>query len=361
METEVKRIWWISILVLVLAGWGVWQWSGGGRNASAEDAALAPTAAGGTSEAKALRVDVYRVEAQPLTEEVAATGEVRAGERVELTASVAGRVQSIFFEEGSTVRRGAVLVKIEDSELKAQLQRAEVERKLAETRERRASRLLEEETISQETYDEASADLDSLAAEIDLIQARLDKTQMRAPFSGVIGLRRISEGAYVTPADPLATLQSLDPVKIDFSVPEKYAGRVRQGQEIVFTVAGSDQEHRGTIYALEPAVDSETRSLELRARSPNPDHSLVPGAFAKVRLVLDTQPDALLVPSLALVPELGRTTVFVLEEGVVRQREVSVGARLESQVEIVRGLEPGDLVLTSGLQQVQPGASVEAR
>ncbi|MDY7092676.1 MAG: efflux RND transporter periplasmic adaptor subunit [Acidobacteriota bacterium] len=354
-----KRTWWIAILVLALAGWGVWQWSEGGRGASA--GGPPPAAAGGTKEPKALRVDVHRVEAQPLTEAVTATGEVRASERVELTASAAGRVQSIFFAEGTRVRRGEVLVKIEDSELRAQLQRAEVERQLAETRERRAKRLLDEETISQETYDEASADLDSLAAEIELIQARLDKTQVRAPFSGVVGLRRISEGAYVTPSDPLATLQSLDPVKIDFSVPEKYAGRVRDGQEIIFTVAGSDQEHQGTIYALEPAVDSETRSLQLRARSPNPDRSLVPGAFAQVRLVLDTRPEALLVPSLSLVPELGRTTVFVVEDGVARQREVSIGARLESQVEIVRGLEPGDLVLTSGLQQVQPGAAVEAR
>lgn len=353
-----KTIW--TLVILAAAALGVWWWTAGGDGAAA-DVTTTPGAAVPEAAAAPLAVDLYRVEPRPLEEEVWTTGELRADERVELAAEVAGRVAKIYFDEGARVRAGDLLVKIDDAELRAQLRRTEVELELARTRERRARTLLDEETISQELYDEASSGLGVLDADIELTRARIDRTEIRAPFGGVVGLRRISEGAYVAPATRVATLQNLDPIKIDLSVPEKYAGRVSSGQDIEFTVAGSDTVHHGTIYAVEPAVDVETRTLELRARCPNPKLSLLPGAFAKVRLVLGTKAAALLVPSIALVPELGRSTVFVEENGVAQQREVEIGLRTDDMVEIIRGLDAGDRVLISGLQQIQPGAPVVAR
>jgi len=312
-----------------------------------------------TQAATTLRVSVHRVVPEGLVERLATTGTVRANEEVELVSEISGKVSAILFREGSRVEAGEVLVKIDDSELAAERERAVYRVELAERREARQRQLLADGVISQEDYDYALNQLNVLRAELRLIEAQLVKTEIRAPFRGTVGLRYVSPGSYLSPQTRIASLQDVDSVKIDFSVPEKYSALMRVGGEITFRVKGSEELYRGEIYAIEPSVDSNTRSLELRARSPNPDRLLTPGAFADVELVVREVDDALTVPSIAVIPELGGKKVFVYAAGKAEPRPVETGIRTEEKVQISIGIEPGDLVITSGLLQLRPGLEVE--
>jgi membrane fusion protein (multidrug efflux system) len=318
-----------------------------------------PATDAGDSEPAALRVSAERVAPEELVERLATTGTLRANEWVELVSETAGKVVAIHFDEGSRVDRGALLVKIDDSELQAELDRVRYRLELAEQREKRQAELLEQGVISQDDYDLVLNQVNVLRSELRLIEAQLVKTEIRAPFAGIIGLRSVSVGSYLSPQTRIATLQDLDPLKLDFSVPEKYATRMRTGREVSFFVKGSERQHRGEIYAVEPGVDPETRSLTLRARCPNPEGELVPGAFADVRLVIARFEEALTVPAIAVIPELGGRKVFVYRDGKAEERRVETGLRTEDRVQIVAGLEPGEVVLTSAVQQLRPGLEVE--
>lgn len=322
-----------------------------------DEAAPPPAARGGG----ALSVSAYVVRPQALDNAIRATGTLRANESVALSSETSGRVTAILFEEGRRVGQGQVLVKINDTELQAQRTRAEARLRLAAERERRQRQILDGGGISQEEYDLVRTEVDVLRSELALIDAQIAKTEIRAPFAGLIGLRYVSEGAYLTPQTPIATLQSLDPLKVDFAVPERYANLVGAGDVIVFRVQGTDTPHRGTIYAVEPGVAEDTRTLQLRARTPNPGGALLPGAFADVEVALETYDDALLIPTTAVVPELGGQKVFVVELGRAVPRQVTTGIRTATDVQILDGLAPGDTVLTSGLQQVRPGLQVDVR
>ncbi len=327
---------------------------------TASDSAPAAGGAGG-GETRVLRVDVEEMVPERLVERLATTGTVRANEQVELVSEVSGKIEEILFEEGSRVEAGQVLVKLDASELLAEQERALHLLELAQRREARQHELLDDGVISEEEYENALSRRNVLRAELRLIEAQLVKTAIRAPFAGVVGLRRVSLGSYLSPQTRIATLQDVDAVKIDFSVPEKYAARMRVGGEISFSVKGDERTFRGEIYAIEPAVDAETRSLELRAKSPNPDGVLVPGAFADVELVVREIPDALTVPSIAVVPELGGKKIFVLEDGKARARQVRTGIRTDQRVQITDGLAAGERVIVSAIQQLRAELEVEAR
>lgn len=324
--------------------------------AAADKEEAPPPAASGP-----LAVRALRLVPEELVEELATTGTVRAGERVELVSEIAGKVSKILFAEGSRVAADEPLVEIDATELLAEHQRVSFRVELAERREARQRQLREEGVISEEGYDLALNQLNVLRAELRLIEAQLVKTEIRAPFAGVIGLRYISPGSYLTPQTRIASLQDVERVKLDFSVPEKYAARLRPGHQVSFRVKGAEQAFVAEIYAVEPSVDPETRSLLLRARCPNPGGVLVPGAFADVRLVVERIAEALTVPSIAVVPELGGKKVFVLVDGKAEPRPVETGIRSRERVEIRRGLEPGELVITSAIQQLRPGLEVEAQ
>jgi membrane fusion protein (multidrug efflux system) len=308
---------------------------------------------------RTLRVKSHRVDAGLLTERLATTGTVRANEEVELVSEISGKISSIHFEEGSRVTRGQLLLKIDDSELLAEQQRALHRVQLAERAEARQKQLLDDGVISSETYDVALGELNVLRAELQLIEAQLVKTEIRAPFSGVIGLRWVSPGSYLSSQTRIASLNDLDPVKLDFTVPERYSALMRVGDSISFAVEGFDRTFPGKIYALEPSIDAATRSLRVRARCPNSDGALVPGAFANVDLVLRSVPDALTVPSIAVIPELGGKKVFVYEDGIAQPRPVETGIRSNTAVQITGGLTEGDIVIVSGLLQMRPGLEVE--
>ncbi|RMH19299.1 MAG: efflux RND transporter periplasmic adaptor subunit [Acidobacteria bacterium] len=316
--------------------------------------------AGETAAPETVRVETYTVVPRPLAEEITLTGELRANEAVALKSEAAGRIVRLLFDEGQAVGAGQLLVKINDAELQAERKRTELRRRQAARREQRARALRAEETISQEVYEEALSELQVLEAELELLDARIAQTEVRSPFAGIVGLRAVSEGSYVTPATTIATLQSIDPIKVDVAAAERYAGRIRPGDRLRFTVSGLADVFQGTVYAVEPRIDAETRTLKVRARAPNPRRLLMPGAFANVRLVLGTVDDALLVPAIALVPGLDATTVFVVEDGVAQPRAVRLGVRTESLVEIAGGLEAGERVIVSGVQQVRPGTPVDA-
>jgi membrane fusion protein (multidrug efflux system) len=312
----------------------------------------------GNSDAPAMQVDVVIAQPDSIAEILTSTGTLRADESVDLTSETAGKVTAIQFEEGERVAAGDVLVQINDAELQAQKTRAQHRLDLAQLRAERQQALLERGGATQEEVDEVLNQVRVLEAELDLLEAQIEKAKVRAPFSGTIGLRQVSEGAYLSPQTAIATLQRLSPLKVDLSVPEQYAARIRPGQRITFQVRSDARSHEGTVYATEPRVDPSTRTLQLRARAPNPDGRLRPGMFANVTVRLGTRGDALVVPAFAVVPALGSQRVFVMEGGTAQPRPVSLGLRTDSTVQVTDGLAVGDTVITSGIQNLRAGLPV---
>lgn len=306
-----------------------------------------------------LRVEAYVAAPGPLEDRIYTTGSIRANESVDLVSEASGKITGIFFNEGSAVRAGQLLVKINDADLEAQRERAEVRLSLAQKREARQRQLLERGSVSQDEYDLALNEVNVLDAEVRVIAAQIERTEIRAPFSGIVGLRYVSEGSYISPQTRIASLQSLNPVKVDFSVPERYAGRVSAGHEIVFQVTGIDQMFRGRIYAVEPSVRQDTRSLQIRAQSPNPNGLLLPGAFADVELLIDRIESALTVPSMSIIPEMEGRKVFLYRDGLVTEQSVVTGIRTEQSVQVLDGMVAGDTVIVSGIQMVRPGMPVK--
>lgn len=350
MKPWQKRLLWGALALVVLA---LLAWPKIRPTAAAEG----PPA--GARSAQALPVTAYVLEPMPMSDRIRATGTLRADESVDIAAEVSGRVTRIAFQEGSRVQRGQLLLTINDAELRAQRERLVYRIELAETRETRQRRLLEIGGVSQDEYDGALGELNVLRADLSLVEAQLARTQVRAPFSGVIGLRYVSEGAYVSPQTRIASLQALSPMKLEFAIPERYSGRVTIGDGVSFTVAGAPQRFRGEVYAVEPRVAEETRTLLIRARVPNPDGVLLPGAFADLELVVEEIAGALAVPSVSIVPELAGRTVWIVEGGRATQRPVETGLRTDAAVQITAGLTAGDTVLVSGLQMIRAGQAVE--
>jgi len=314
---------------------------------------------GDTNLKRTLRVRVHRVAQVEIAERLASIGTVRANESVEIVSEISGKIAAIHFNEGARVAKDALLLKIDDSELLAEQQRARYRVELAERAEARQQQLLDDGVISSETYDVALGELNVLRASLRLIEAQLLKTEIRAPFGGTIGLRWVSPGSYLSSQTRIASLHDLNPVKIDFSVPERYASLMKIGNEINFSVEGSDRGFAGTIYAIEPSVDAASRSLRMRARCPNDDGALLPGTFTNVDLAVRSTADALTVPAIAVIPELGGKKVYVFIDGRAEARPVTTGIRSDRDVQITDGLEEGDLVITSAILQLQPGLEVE--
>jgi len=310
------------------------------------------------SPSAAVVVTTFTVEPMKLTESVTSTGTLLAEEGVELQAETDGKIVAILFREGVRVRKGDLLVKLNDADLVATRARAKYRKELAVLRERRLAQLVKQGVARQEEYDIALNELNVQDAEIALTEAQIAKTEVRAPFDGVVGLRYVSEGAFVSAATRVATLQRVDRLKVDFSVPEKYATRIRVGAPIRFTVAGGDRRFDGEIYAMDPRIDTATRTVLIRALCPNPGARLLAGAFASVEMQLEQLDDAILVPATAVVPGLNEKTVFIVRNGKAERRAVETGTRLESSVHILSGLVPGDVVITSGLAQMRAGQAV---
>jgi membrane fusion protein (multidrug efflux system) len=313
---------------------------------------------GGDKDRAPLRVSAVVVRAAPFAEVVASTGSLLAEEGVELQAETNGKVVAINFVEGARVKKGELLVKLNDADLAATYERAKFRKQLGMLREKRIAQLLKQGVARQEEYDTALNELNVQDAEIELTEAQIAKTEIRAPFDGVVGLRYVSEGSFVNAATRIATLQRLDRLKLDFSVPEKYANRIRVGSPVTFMISGGDRQFTGQIYAFDPRIDAATRTVLIRALCPNPEGRLLPGAFASVAVTLGQLKDALMIPAVAVVPGLNEKNVFVVKDGKAERRPVETGTRMQSVVQILSGLAAGETVITSGLQQMRDGQAV---
>lgn len=324
----------------------------------AQDNAEANTAAA-RSENPTIPVSAVVVAPQKLDNKIQVTGAIQANESLEIKSEISGKVTSINFEEGQRVRKGSLLLTINNEELLAQLEKFKYSKKLREESEYRQRMLLEKEAISQEEYDQALTELNTAMADIRLIEAQISKARIRAPFDGIIGLRYVSEGSYISPQTTIATFSNIDPAKVEFSIPGKYSNDVQVGNLIEFRTESSDDTYEGKIYAIEPQIDPETRTLRMRAISPNEDRKLLPGQFARVDLILDREDDALLVPSQAVIPEMNGHKVFVVNNGVAESRSVEVGIRTNRNVEIRSGIRAQDTVIISGLLQIKQGSQLD--
>ncbi|MCL2562084.1 MAG: efflux RND transporter periplasmic adaptor subunit [Rikenellaceae bacterium] len=280
-------------------------------------------------------------------------------EEVELSFETSGKITNIYFTEGREVRKGDLLAKINDGPLQAELRRLEVQLPLAQDRLSRQQQLLEREAVSRESYQSVATELEKLQADIELVKARIAQTELRAPFDGIVGLRRVSEGAFASPSTVLAHLTKIRPLKLDFSVNERQASELRPGRTVMFTTDNStDELHEAEVYAVESSIDRATLSFRGRALYPNANGRLKPGTSASVRLRLQNFEESIMVPAIAVVAEMGRDIVYVYRDGAARQIQVRKDMRTESSVQILDGLSYGDTLITSGVMQLRDGMAV---
>jgi len=315
----------------------------------------------GPRRAGAVSVEAIVIKTDSLSNIINTTGTLLANEKVDLRNEVTGRVTDIFFSEGSTVNKGMVLLKIDDRDLQAQLSKISVQEKKARDDEFRKGKLWEIKAISQEEYDIALNELKSVEAERKILEAQIAKTVIVAPLTGKIGLRHVSPGSYIPSNSLVATLQSIDPIKIEFSVPEKYNTLIHEGMSLSFTVDYSPDTFTGKVYASESGIDTGTRTIMVRATCPNPRGVLVPGAFARINLVLEEVPDAILVPSESIVGDINGSNVFLIVQGKAKSVRIQTGIRTEKDVQIIKGLQPGDSLIVTGLLQISDGTPVTAK
>lgn len=282
------------------------------------------------------------------------TGTIDANERVNLISETAGNITGIYFNEGSRVEKGKLLVKVYNQDLMASLKQNQYQVSLAKETEYRTRVLLQKEAVSQEEYDTALSGLNALKAQGDLIKAQIAKTEIRAPFSGVIGLRSISPGGYLSPSTTIASLVNMDPAKITFSVPEKYLPLIKIGSKVHFTIASSRQLFEAAVYAIEPSIDLNSRTVMVRAKAANAKMLLNAGAFAKISFMLDEIPKTIMIPTECVIPDIKSSKVYIYENGLAVARNVKTDLRTDTQIEIIDGLKAGDSVVVSGIIQMRP-------
>lgn len=350
-----KKKWIITAVILAVfcAALGIYNYYGS-RAVPEDDAGRTPS----PRAKNILNVNGTVIRTQPLTDGITTVGNLLPDEEVDLSFETSGKIVAINFQEGATVRKGELLAKVNDKPLLAQLSRYEAQLKLAEDRVYRQSALLEKDAVSQEAYEQARTELAMLNADIDIVKSNIDLTELRAPFDGIIGLRNVSEGAYASPSVVVAKLTKISPLKIDFFVPERYASQIRPGTNLSFTIEGRQERFEATVYATESQVDVTTRTLAVRARYPNARGRLLPGRFATVEIRMHEIPDAIAVPTEAIVPEMGIDKVFLYRNGKAHAVEVTTGLRTESSIQIINGLNVGDTLITSGTLQLREGLPV---
>ena len=320
----------------------------------------APAGQNGGGNAEPLVVNVVQLKKETLNNQLQVSGTILPNESVDIKPEINGLVTKVNFKEGQYVTKGTPLLYLNDNELQAQYQRLQYTQKLVQTQESRQKQLLAREAISQEEYDIVLNQYNTALSDIKLVQAQLEKTVIRAPFNGRLGLRQVSEGAVINAANIIVSIVNIDPIKLEFSIPERYSGLIAEGSSIYFSSESSTEEVEGKVYAFEPQIDAATRTLKLRAQSPNKSGKYLPGMFVKIRFVLDVKEDALMVPAESVIPELSGYKVFVVgADGNAEQRKIEIGTRTDTQVQVISGLKEGDLVLTTGVMQVRQGMPVK--
>jgi membrane fusion protein (multidrug efflux system) len=298
-----------------------------------------------------LNVSGFLIQPASLSELNNSNGTLRPDEEVDLAFETSGKIIGINFTEGSRVRKGDLLAKINDKPLQAQLEKLQASRKLVEEKEFRQRSLLDKDAISKESYDQIVTELQTIQADINLIKARISETELRAPFDGIIGLRYLSEGSYANPSTKIARLVKISPIKIEFSIPERYADEVNIGFPVTFEIDGNI--YNAVVYAVDPKIDLNTRTLVIRALYPNKKEELKPGRYTSVTLLLSQIDDAIAIPTEALIPEMEGEMVYVYRGGKATSIKVETGLRTESLIQIVNGLKFGDTLITTGILQLR--------
>lgn len=351
-----KRVKWGIILIIAagLAGLGIYQFT-----PHENEELTAANALPKENKQRTLKVNAQVVKPHLLTDEILVTGRLVPDEEVNLSFETSGKITDIFFTEGTYVKRGELLAKVNDRQLQAQLKRLKAQIPLAEDRVFRQNALLKRDAVSKEAYEQVKTELATLNADIENIKANIDMTELRAPFDGIIGLRQVSAGAYASPTTVVAKLTKVTPLKVEFAVPERYAREIKKGTNLDFRVDGKLDAYHAQVYATESSLDPETHSLTIRAIYPNRNGELLPGRYANIQLKQKEIDDAIAIPSEAIVPEMGKNKVFVYRNGTADPVDVVIGIRTEAEVQIVRGLAPGDTILTSGTLQLRKGMPVE--
>jgi len=300
-----------------------------------------------------LNVSGFLIYPRQLSDLYNSTGILRPDEAVELAFETSGKIIGINFTEGTRVKKGDLLAKINDKPLQAQLEKLIAQKKLVEEKEFRQKSLLNKDAISQESYDQIVTELQTIQADINLVLARISETELRAPFNGIIGLRYVSEGSYTNPSTKIARLVKIKPIKLEFSIPERYADQVKIGYPVSFAIDGTKNMYKAEVYAVDPQIEEKTHTIVIRALYPNKDEELKSGRFASVTLLLSKIENTVAIPTEALVPDMEGEMVYVYRKGKASSVRVQTGLRTESLIQIVGGLNFGDTLLTSGILQLR--------
>lgn len=308
---------------------------------------------------KPLAVNAIVAKLSKLEDEVSLNGTLLANEQIELKAEAQGKIIVLNIVEGSAVRKGALLAKLNDADLQATLKRQKAQEVQLSNDERRKKALLAVNGISQQDYEQSKTSLDAIRADIQMTQAQIAKTEIRAPFDGIVGLRTVSLGAFVNQSSTIAKLIQTHPLKVEFNLPERYTMAVKKGQTISFSVEGDNTAYKAKIYAIEPEIDPSTRAVKVRGLASNAKNILLPGAYIKVNIQLEGG-NALLVPAEAIVPQLGSQNLYIVKGGKAMLTEVKTGYRTGTQVQIIEGIAQGDTVITTGLMILKNEKPVKA-
>lgn len=368
-----RKTWIVAVLVVAAFGivWAVPDYrikvqDGFARLVERGKAATAPASRGrgdkrGGPGAGGISVETALAEASTATEDISAIGSLRSDESVDIASEIAGRISEMPFKEGQPVKEGAVLVRLDDALVRAELADAEARFKLADSNSGRARALSRTGNVTEKAQDEAVANLETARAAVELARVRLDKHVIGAPFAGTAGIRKVSPGAFVGAGTVIVNLEKIDPLKVDFKVPEVFLSSVTVGQSIeVLVDALPGRTFKGEIYAIDPMVDVNGRALTVRARLPNGDRTLRPGLFARILIKGKTEREIVTVPESAIVPRGGETFVYRVDNGRAIETAVKLGERRDGRVEIVEGLMATAHVVTAGQQKLKDGAAVEA-
>ena len=317
-----------------------------------------PASGGGRSQGP-ISVDGFIVSERSISENIEVPGSLLPFEETQIRAEVGGRIVQLNIIEGSVVSKGTMLAKLFDRDLQAQLRKLEVQLKIAEKSEERSSELLEIQGISQQDYDLSALSVENLRADIESTQIAISRTEIRAPYTGKVGLRNVSLGAYVAPNDIITIIRQVDKLKLEFSIPEKYAKEISTGYIISFQVDGGNSNHKAKVIATENSVDQSTRTLKVRALVDEKHPELIPGVFAKVNLQLGKNDKALMVPTQSVIPTARNKQVIVVRGDSALYSVVETGVRDSAFVHVTSGLNIGDTVVTSGLMAIRPDSKIK--
>ena len=305
-----------------------------------------------------MSVNGYIAKTEKLDNKIFATGSIIASETVDIKPELAGKIIQLSFTEGKFVKKGQPLIKLNDADYQATLRKLGAQLKIAQQSQARLAKLLEIKGVSQDEYDAVENQVNNIKADMEFQKVQIDKTEILAPFNGVIGLKSVSVGSFIGATSQVASIQALNPIKIDFTIPEKYAYQVKMGEVLKFNVDGIDGDFTAKVYAAENQIDPITRSLKIRATADNSKNLLKPGAFVRINFKLSEINNALMIPTESIVAILKGQQVYTVKNGKAIATPIDIGIRTDTKVQVVSGLTAGDTVLTSGLMGIKAGANV---